>query len=602
MATKDDRPGLLSKMAMFVRNPTKDWSELERPQPDQDSGFDKQVLKQMIERKRQNDFVRKREFDQLRKLRSRGASAVAGMGRPSVFQSSMATDPDGRAVTLKKIDEIEAQMSKQWWKGKQDAANAQGGGFPVAKPPAAVPVHPHAMEPTRPASLSEQFESTDGPDKFTAESPSHAAEFKATEMGDGMDYGLRAQPRALDRTGAGKAPVMGSLANSYDSAEVGFSTSKLFAIDVADMATDPELEEAAIRFANGDDEGSESGLLAALRGDRAQPEEAYSWAAALLDLYRATQNQARFDQAAAEFSNRFGSVIPQWSAIGEAASTDAGAHAATTAAAAAPRVSRDYSVGAIWCSPAELNAHALEELRDAMASHPTPWHLDWSRLVRIAEDAVPLLTGLFGSLCDEAVALRFSGARQLVDTLRAMMPSGDQSVNPDWWTMRLNALRTMQLLDDFELAALDYCVTYEVSPPAWQEARCQYENAEAEDQASARADPSAWGSGFNQMPTAPMGLDGSQAVQVELSGNVLGDASQALASFDRTGHKGDGIIVSCKGLLRVDFSAAGSILNWVAMREAEGCHVQFRDVHRLVAAFFNVIGINEHARVVPRAI
>ena len=40
-----------------------------------------------------------------------------------------------------------------------------------------------------------------------------------------------------------------------------------------------------------------------------------------------------------------------------------------------------------------------------------------------------------------------------------------------------------------------------------------------------------------------------------LTGNVLGDASQALASFDKTGHKGDGIIVSCKGLLRVDFSA-----------------------------------------------
>jgi hypothetical protein len=52
----------------------------------------------------------------------------------------------------------------------------------------------------------------------------------------------------------------------------------------------------------------------------------------------------------------------------------------------------------------------------------------------------------------------------------------------------------------------------------------------------------------------------------------------------------------------VDFSAAGSILNWVAMREAEGCHVQFRDVHRLVAAFFNVIGITEHARVVPRPV
>jgi hypothetical protein len=45
MATKSDTPGLLSKMASFVRNPTKDWSELDRPQTEKDSGFDKQVLK-----------------------------------------------------------------------------------------------------------------------------------------------------------------------------------------------------------------------------------------------------------------------------------------------------------------------------------------------------------------------------------------------------------------------------------------------------------------------------------------------------------------------------------------------------------------------------
>ena len=90
MATKDERPTLLSKVAMFVRNPTKDWSELDRPQHEEESGYDKQALKAMIERKRQNDFVRRREFDQLRKLRSRDASAVAALGRPSLFQSSHA--------------------------------------------------------------------------------------------------------------------------------------------------------------------------------------------------------------------------------------------------------------------------------------------------------------------------------------------------------------------------------------------------------------------------------------------------------------------------------------------------------------------------------
>jgi anti-anti-sigma regulatory factor len=218
---------------------------------------------------------------------------------------------------------------------------------------------------------------------------------------------------------------------------------------------------------------------------------------------------------------------------------------------------------------------------------------------------MPLMDGLFGSLCNEPVALRFSGAGRLVDTLRAQMPSGNQAVNPVWWHMRLNVLRTLQLLDDFELAALDYCVTYEVSPPAWQEARCQFSNVEDEADAAnvgTPAEASEWGAGYSQMSTVLMGIEKAAAVQLELKGNVLGDATQALAGFDASGQDSDSVVVSCSGLIRVDFSAAGSILNWVAMRESEGCQVQFRDVHRLVAAFFNVIGINEHARVVPRAI
>ncbi len=599
MATKDDRPGLLSKMAMFVRNPTKDWSDLERPQIDQDSGFDKQVLKAMIERKRQNDFIRKREFDQLRKLRSRGVSALAGMGRPSVFQSSMATDPDGRAVTLKKIDEIEAQMSKQWWKGKQDAA-AKGAGFPVNKTGPTEQKNPDPIAPA-PLTVSQQFDTTATSDLGADSRGPEGADFIATEMGDGMGPAAPAQAKAPAKPV--RASAMGALAQSYDGAEVGFSTSKLFAIDVEDMATDPELEEAAIRFANGDDRGAESGLLDALRGESAESTAALSWLTALLDLYRATKNKAGFDQGTQEFAALLANIVPQWVAIGEEPQGSASPVSRAARLTAPAPDARDYSIGAIWCSPAELNALSMEALRDAMSSNPPPWHLDWSKLVRIGEDAMPLMAGLFSSLCNEPVTLRFSGATRLVDTLRTMMPSGDQSVSPDWWAMRLNALRTLQLLDDFELAALDYCVTYEVSPPAWQEARCQYSNVEAEVSASGqRSETSDWGSGFSQMATVPMGIDDASLVKLELKGNVLGDATQALNGIDPGAHQGECIVVSCRGLIRVDFSAAGSILNWVALREADGCQVQFRDVHRLVAAFFNVIGINEHARVVPRVV
>src|SRR3989475_3089568 len=61
--------GLLSKVVRFVRHPTVNWSDLDGLDGEQESQYSKQALKEMIERKRRNDFVRKREFDQLRRLR-----------------------------------------------------------------------------------------------------------------------------------------------------------------------------------------------------------------------------------------------------------------------------------------------------------------------------------------------------------------------------------------------------------------------------------------------------------------------------------------------------------------------------------------------------
>jgi anti-anti-sigma regulatory factor len=89
---------------------------------------------------------------------------------------------------------------------------------------------------------------------------------------------------------------------------------------------------------------------------------------------------------------------------------------------------------------------------------------------------------------------------------------------------------------------------------------------------------------------------------LELRGEILGDASHLLAQMDAVTDSSGPIVVSCAALLRVDFAAAGNILNWVAFRQSQGRQVQFRDTHRLVAAFFNVIGINEHARVLTRPI
>jgi hypothetical protein len=116
---KDENNGFLSKVVKFVRNPTTNWADLDQQETDRESTYSKQMLKEMIERKRRNDFcAQARVRHAAQDAPQRGHGGAGSGGAPSFFQSSMPSKPDDRAMTLKKIDEIEAQMSMQWWKTK----------------------------------------------------------------------------------------------------------------------------------------------------------------------------------------------------------------------------------------------------------------------------------------------------------------------------------------------------------------------------------------------------------------------------------------------------------------------------------------------------
>ena len=95
-------------------------------------------------------------------------------------------------------------------------------------------------------------------------------------------------------------------------------------------------------------------------------------------------------------------------------------------------------------------------------------------------------------------------------------------------------------------------------------------------------------------------MNSQLAPMAELAGHLVGDAAESLTPLEAGGASQRILLVACDKLIRVDFSAAGSILNWAAALQVAGCQVVFCNVHRLIAVFFNVIGINEHARVLPR--
>ena len=104
------------KVVRFVANPATDWTELNSRRDDtREMELEKSELKAMIERKRRNDFVRKREFDMLRKVRREGLSPeqLAALGSSSKLDDSEVRLHDGDSRSSRtegvkaKIDEIE---------------------------------------------------------------------------------------------------------------------------------------------------------------------------------------------------------------------------------------------------------------------------------------------------------------------------------------------------------------------------------------------------------------------------------------------------------------------------------------------------------------
>jgi ABC-type transporter Mla MlaB component len=567
---------LLSKVVRFVRHPTVNWSDLDSLSDEHESQYSKQALKEMLERKRQNDCVRKRDFDQLRKLRqtqqARSARPASVPDTPAVQASSFmpslesGSHPGERAVTLRKIDEIEAQMSQQWWRGRQSAD--------------ATTVAMQLPEGGNPA-----------PSSFSAPPPgstlpllSEVVPEEVATQGLGAAFGLtRSMSPKLPPSLMGMHGLGGDsdFAPAFAPTEVSAPAKvNMVPPSFARFEHDVDLEEPAIVFANGDIESARASLQELIRRRTHDvPAQLPVWLA-LLDLYRAAGRHAEFEQAAIDFAGRFGRSAPQWFAM----PLESGGLCATDAAAEAQ--------GARWMAPALLTAQGVAGLQALQARSSGPWTLDWSPLEAIAPEAVPALEALAHQWADAPGQFVFGGASALLDILAQSSPSLAADVDSSWWHLRLAVLRLMNLPDDFELVALEYCVTYELSPPSWVDPVCR---SSLDGQALALAMPMSF---EDSMPSDAAWCE--HAPQFALQGVIEGDALPWLASVQEKAVLGETVVIDCKHLVRMDFAAAGSVLNWASAMQSLGHVLQLSQLHQLVAVFFNVIGIQEHAQVIPR--
>jgi len=618
------------KVVRFVANPATDWTDLHTRQEDtKELELEKSELKAMIERKRRNDFVRKREFDMLRRVRREGLSPeqLATLGTSSRLDDSEARLPDNQARpdgVKAKIDEIEQQMVGDAGFNTTSRGRGPGGYAPPSPaaapaPAARAPLPMYEMEPRTPASAGSSANSSSG---ALAQPRSNVNGQVAAAAGSsftrtGTAAALSPLPDITLPPAAAPAPVqmvsglppLAPLSSvSFDGAGPGPINSRpplaentdfgsAFAVEVSEVVHDPELDEAVIAFANADFGPCEEALqrITGLGGERSQHAE--TWLV-LFDLYRATGQQQRFESLALDYAQQFGWSAPQWYSLPKLVADALADEPIVTSTA-----SRSHGdVG--WVCPEILDIEAVARLRSQSLQMPLPWVFDWSGLRSVDAEAAMQLSMVFRLWAGQALEMRWQAGDKLFTVLQDSAPTGVRDADPAFWLTRLDALRLANRADQFDEAAIDYCVTYEVSPPSWEPTRCKVHISGSS--LSTRNPPlsvvSDVSTSFLESGLAEDIGGGIEMAHVELSGQLVGDISATLEKLQSRLGNAPVVSVSCARLIRVDFIAAGDLLNWVLARRNEARAVQFVDTHRLLALFFGAMGINEHAKVQVRKV
>lgn len=557
--TPDDRGGWWSRVWRRVLPGASDGAAVRGWQEE------RQALEAAMARKRRNDRVRHQELNELRALMRARQAAEAAQGVASGEASSHLSSDGARSGwerprrdhsrTIEQIARIEAQMAQHWSSCATPA--------PAVRIGAPRPVHP---APVVPGHLQAR----------------------------GMSIELAGTERVAPRDD-GDAPL-----------------------------AHPALTQAAVLFANGRiAEAREA--LEALQAQEGRSPLAREAGMLLLDLLWACGDVEGFGDWAAEWADRFRLPIPHWPAT---------LPPAAPAPAPVAETPAPPSVVALWVCPSLLNAEAVAALAAALDRDGVQGWIDWSALTSADTEAAQRLTALFERWAERPLEQHWCGSAVLRRRLKASTPSGRRENPALWWRLRLAALRLLGRRDEFDLVALDYCVTYGELPPAWGDPVARVLPAERLPDgvtvaASASAEPLAWPTivaaatsasetEFPAMPTQQMAwevstqLDAATA-RVCLEGVLQGDAVEALGALDQAaaaalpapavGGSAQGaaapavLRVDLRRLQRIDFAAAGALLQWLLAARARGLRVELDGVPHLIAALFQVVGITDAATV-----
>lgn len=318
-----------------------------------------------------------------------------------------------------------------------------------------------------------------------------------------------------------------------------------------------DIEQAAVLYANAQNDATRALLEHAVHVHSFGPGERL-WLM-LFDFYRLAGQHAPFDALALEYAKNFEKSPPPW--------RDGSAAKAAPARAAAPGGTVLFK-GQLT-GDNEAGFAAIEQALEKVA------RLRLELKVKEVDDggAVRLLGAL-------TKARRKGGEIELIgrDGLAAVLAQAIEAGRADnrsCWLLLLELHQLMGHQETFDNTAIDYAVTFEVSPPSWEPKRV------------AAPEPSSAAT-----PAADAGSGEAQAFAVK--GDIKLERFGGLPAFVET-H--DPVVLDLAEVTRIDFVSAGTLVNLLTPAKRAGKRVVIRHPNHLVAELLGVVGLRAVAEI-----
>jgi ABC-type transporter Mla MlaB component len=260
----------------------------------------------------------------------------------------------------------------------------------------------------------------------------------------------------------------------------------------------------------------------------------------LLDLYRLVGNRERFEQLALEFARRFERSAPVW-------------QESNSAGGAAGQIA-DINLGARLAA-----GPALEQLSKAIEQKRAV-RLELGRVTAIEGTATLTLAGQLTRARRAGCRIELLGCEAMLELLRSYTNHADDRAS---WALLLELLQFLGAQERFEEAALQYAMTYEVSPPSWE--------------ASA---------------LAPLAGVSERVVADEfaLRGELLSGAEQPLRELREFAAERTELSLNLAALTRIDFASAGCLSNVLRAFKQAGKRVTIRGAAEPIGVLLAAVG------------